>query len=335
MQNRQFVNVLGKHGDLTKNQHDEVTLLGAYAEDVLAVSPTLSVVAGARFETSTRKTTDHFPANGDQSDSRTFRPFTPRVGILIRPSWFDGEIFANASRTFEPPLLLELNSLTIPGFVDVKGQSATQYEFGTRSRGNGLLAWEVSLFDIELRNEILNINVRPFPGAPFTVPTYRNSPRTRHSGIESGFSYRFPGGLFVSGDLTDHVVVRGAYTYSRFRFVEDSAYAGNSIPGAPAHHLLGEIRYVHPSGFSIAQTNEWVPQSYFVNSVNTTRNQGWYSAGLRAEWSFAQMGLTAFAAVENLTDVKFSQSVQVDNAAGKYFEPADRRALYAGLRWAK
>jgi iron complex outermembrane receptor protein len=129
--------------------------------------------------------------------------------------------------------------------------------------------------------------------------------------------------------------VRGAYTYSRFRFVEDSAYAGNAIPGAPEHHLVGEIKYVHPSGFSIAQTNEWVPQSYFVNSANTTRNQGWYSAGLRAEWNFAQRGLTAFAAVENLTDGKFSQSVQVDNAAGKYFEPADRRALYAGLRWTR
>jgi hypothetical protein len=25
--------------------------------------------------------------------------------------------------------------------------------------------------------------------------------------------------------------------------------------------------------------------------------------------------------------------VQVDNAAGKYFEPADGRSFYAGLRW--
>jgi hypothetical protein len=25
--------------------------------------------------------------------------------------------------------------------------------------------------------------------------------------------------------------------------------------------------------------------------------------------------------------------VQVDNAAGKYYEPADGRSFYAGLRW--
>ncbi|HEY8164688.1 MAG TPA: TonB-dependent receptor [Gemmatimonadaceae bacterium] len=334
MRNRQFVNVLGKHGDLTKNQHDEVTMLGAYVEDVLGLTPELSAIAGARFETSTRKTTDHFLSNADQSDSRTFRPFTPRVGLLYRPARLDGEIFANASRTFEPPLLLELNSLTIPGFVDVKGQRATQYEIGARSR-HATASWELSLFDIELRNEILNVNVRPFPGAPFTVPTYRNSPQTRHSGVEAAMSYQFPGAVFVGGDVRDHVALRGAYTYSRFRFVEDSTYSGNDIPGAPTHHLLGEIKYVHPSGFSIAQTNEWVPQSYFVNSANTTKNRGWYSAGLRAEWAVQPRGLTAFAAVDNLTNGRFSQSVQVDNAAGKYFEPADRRAFYAGLRWAK
>ena len=29
----------------------------------------------------------------------------------------------------------------------------------------------------------------------------------------------------------------------------------------------------------------------------------------------------------------YSGSVQVDNAAGNYFEPADPRSFYAGLRW--
>jgi hypothetical protein len=28
-----------------------------------------------------------------------------------------------------------------------------------------------------------------------------------------------------------------------------------------------------------------------------------------------------------------SLSVQVDNAAGRYYEPSDRRAFYVGMRW--
>jgi outer membrane receptor protein involved in Fe transport len=43
--------------------------------------------------------------------------------------------------------------------------------------------------------------------------------------------------------------------------------------------------------------------------------------------------MSLFAAGQNLTNRRFSQSVQVDNAAGKWFEPADGRSFYAGLRW--
>lgn len=43
--------------------------------------------------------------------------------------------------------------------------------------------------------------------------------------------------------------------------------------------------------------------------------------------------MTLFAAGQNLTNRNFSQSVQVDNAAGNFFEPADGRSFYAGLRW--
>ncbi len=85
------------------------------------------------------------------------------------------------------------------------------------------MAWDVSLYDVELRNEILNLNVQPFPSAPFTVPTYRNAPRTRHSGIKAGAEYQIPGGVFVSGDVRDHLTVRLAYTYGRFVYVEDPA----------------------------------------------------------------------------------------------------------------
>ena len=46
-------------------------------------------------------------------------------------------------------------------------------------------------------------------------------------------------------------------------------------------------------------------------------------------------GATVFAQGSNLADRRFSQSVQVDNAAGRFYEPADRRAVYAGLRWAR
>jgi hypothetical protein len=45
--------------------------------------------------------------------------------------------------------------------------------------------------------------------------------------------------------------------------------------------------------------------------------------------------VTVFAAGQNLTDERRSPSVQVDNAAGRFFEPMDGRSFYFGLRWGR
>jgi iron complex outermembrane recepter protein len=331
MHNRQFQNVAGEHGDLTKDQQDRVQGLAGYAEELLAVTGRLSLVAGVRFDHSVRKSADAYLADGDQSDRRVFDAILPKVGVLYELPDSAGQLFANASRSSEPPLLLELNSLAVPGFIDLRAQDAWQFEVGTRGR-RGAVGWDASVYDIELRNEILNINVQPFSGAPFTVPTYRNSPRTRHYGVELGLDARAPGHLLSAADA---LTARVAYTYGRNRFVRDSSFAGNTIPGAPTHHLTAELRYAHPSGLSLTPTAEWAPGTYFVNSANTASNRGWFILGVRAEWAVPAARLSVFAAAQNLTGQRRSPSVQVDNANARYFEPMDARSFYVGARWSR
>ena len=329
--NHQYANEQGKHGVLTKNQHDRVKSVALYGEDLLSLTSTLSAVLGLRAERATRESQDFFLANGDQSDKRVYKPVSPKVGLLYSFSPGGGQLYANASRSFEPPLLLELNSLAVPGFISLEGQSAWQYELGARTHQIGL-DWDISTYDIELKNEILNINVQPFPGAPFTVPTYRNAPKTRHRGLELGLQYQLPGAIFAHGDVADHVTIRTSYTLARYEYLVDPNYNGNDIPGAPRQTLSAELRYAHPSGFSVTPSVEWVPQAYFVDSPNTVKNQGWTNLSLRTECA-SRYGVSIFAAGQNLLDRKFSQSVQVDNAAGKWYEPSDARSVYAGLRW--
>ncbi len=333
LDNRQFDNQAGQHGSLRKDQEDGVQALAVYAENMLGLTSRLSLVLGARFDYSTRKTEDFFLSDGDQSDERTYQPLSPKVGVLYVMDG-DGQVFANVSRSFEPPLLLELNSLTVPGFIDLEGQDALQFEVGTRGRFGGF-RWDLSLYDVEIRNEILNVNVEPFPGAGFTVPTYRNAAKTRHYGIEAGAQYGIPGPLLTAGHGGDGLLLQAAYTFGHFTYVEDGAFGGNDIPGAPRHVVNAEAKYVHPSGFSLAPSVEWAPTSYFVNSENTETNRGWINLGLRAEWALPGPGLTIFAAGQNLTDTRRSPSVQVDNAAGRFYEPMDGRSYYIGLRWGR
>jgi iron complex outermembrane recepter protein len=332
MDNRQFVNQGGEHGELRKEQKDGAVGLAGFAENALDVTSRLTAVVGVRVDHAIRKSRDRFLSDGDQSDHRVYNPVLPKLGLLYSLPSIQGQVYANASRSFEPPLLLELNSLAVPGFVALEGQDAWQFELGVRGR-SGQVSWDAAAYDVELKNEILNLNVQPFPGAPFTVPTYRNAPRTRHMGFETGLEYQLPGGIFRPGSTPDETRFRLAYTYSRYRFTRDSVYQGHTIPGAPEHHLQAEVRYRHPAGFSIAPRLEWVPKAYFINSSNTVRNPGWASVGVRAEYALDQLGLSLFVAGQNLTNTRYSASVQVDNADGGSFEPADGRAFYLGFRW--
>lgn len=330
--NKHYQNSGGQPGALAKDQDDFAAALAVYGEEVIGVTERLKAVLGARWARDTRRIEDFFPSDGDQSDERSYAAFQPKVGMLYELPSLAGQLFANASRMYEPPLLLEMNSLTVPGFVDLRAQHAWQLEIGTRGRSGGL-RWDVSVYDLEIDDEIVNVNVRPFPGAPFTVPTYRNAPETRHYGLEAAIGYELPGAVFQDAGLPDRVGARLAYTWGRFEYVRDPDYEGNRLPGIPEHFVQLELEYNHPVGLSLKPTLEWAPGSYFVDSANTTENDGWLVLGARIDWTLERLGGTLFLEARNLTDALYAPAVAVDDAAGRFYYPADRRSLYAGFRW--
>ncbi len=255
MDERRFENLAGERGALTVNHNIKVSNVAGYFENQLGLSERLTLTTGLRFDHQTRDKKDFFLSDGDASGEREFNNLLPRVGLMYQlPS--RAQLFANATRIFEAPLILETNGFSA---ADLDGQRAWQFEVGARGQQRAF-NWEVSLYDIELRDELLNINVQPFPGAPFTIPTYRNADKTRHYGAEVGGGVRVPGSLFTSDRGGDGVDLRLSYTYARNTFVKDSTFDGNDIPGQPTHFFNAEVKYRHPSGFSIAPSVEWSPE---------------------------------------------------------------------------
>jgi iron complex outermembrane receptor protein len=333
----QIQNLSGHRGALTKNQINKATNVGAYAENQFDITPVFTAVLGGRAQYAVREVRDRFLSNGNQTDEVDFVSFVPKTGVVWRVAP-TVQIFANASRSYEPPLILEL---TAPGQIggdlsELEAQKAWQFEVGTRGTVGKRVTWDLALYDIELWDEIRNVNVQPFPFAPFTVPRFVNIDRSRHTGVEAGADVvlvRDAARAMGLGAAGDALTARVAYTYSRFVFVDDPTFGGNWLPGAPEHFLRAELRYDHLSGFWIAPGMEWVPKGYFVNSENTVRTPSYVLGNVRMGYDHKPTGLGVFFEARNLADQQYVSSVVVDSANGRFFEPGDGRAFYGGLSW--
>jgi len=339
-----FTNVTGTPPAKTKNQINVADSVGFYVEDQFDVTPAVTAVVGGRVHYSIRSVRDRMIKNdgagdrdGNDSDSVDFFAVSPRVGFVWRPAK-TVQVYGNASHSYEPPLLLEL---TAPGQLQGKlgqlaAQKAWQLELGTRGDWGTRLGWDLAVYDIELEDEIQNVNVLPFPGAGFTIPRYRNIDRSRHTGLEAGADLLLVQDIARSiglGATGDALRLRGAYTFSRFVFVDDVNFGNNDLPGAPRHFLRGELRYDHGSGAWIAPNVEVVPHGYYVNSENNARTQAYTTFGTRLGYTYTPWQLSAFFEGRNLTNATYTSSVVVDAANRRFFEPADGRAFYGGLEW--
>jgi iron complex outermembrane receptor protein len=326
-----FANNGGQRGAQNKNQINTATNVGFYFNNEFEAAPALSLIGGGRLDYSRRAVDDRFLTNGDSSDSQNYVYFTPRFGFIWK-AMPAVQVFGNISRAYEPPLILEL---TAPGQIGgdlskLKPQRAWQFEAGTRGDIGERFAWTFSLYDIELWDEIQNVNVQPFPGAPFTIPRFQNINRSRHWGTEVGFSALLAKG-FAQPD--DALRLNTAYTYSNFAFVNDPVFNNNDLPGAPAHYIQTELRYQHPLGFWFGPWIESIPISYFVNSQNTAKTPSHTIFNISAGYTYKPWNAELLFWARNLANKAYVAAVAVDDANGRYYQPGDGRAFYGGMRW--
>ena len=209
---------------------------------------------------------------------------------------------------------------------------------GTRGNAGERLAWDVAAYDIELWDEIQNVNVRPFPFAPFTIPRFRfrNIDRSRHTGVEVGLDLLLVKDLLAQlglGRTGDALRARAAYTWSRFVFVNDVNFGNNDLPGVPPHFIQTELRYDHGSGFWMAPGLDIVPAGYFVNSENNARNHAYTLVNFKAGYEHKPTGLGVFFEARNLTDTTYAAAVATDDANRRFFFPGDGRSFYGGISW--
>ncbi|HYP16464.1 MAG TPA: TonB-dependent receptor, partial [Opitutus sp.] len=321
-----FTNVLGRRGALTASSLNTATNLEEFVESQLALSDRLTFVAGTT-AAQTRRVSQR-RAGSAPSYTRTYHNLSPKLGLRFDAP--DFQLYANVSRSFEPPSFSETGALAAPN----RAQTATTVELGTRG-GRGSARWDLSLYQAQLRDEFLSLNDPA--GTPLGTI---NADRTVHRGVE--FSAEFdllnPAAIAPIDPAAPRLMLRGAWLWSRFRFDDDRTYRHNTLAGFPPHVVRAELTWETARGWYAGPHCEWVPQRAPVDHANTLFADPYALCSFRLGRRTAR-GLSFFAEIRNASDRSYAATTGViADARGqdqRQFLPGDGRSFYTGAeyRW--
>lgn len=320
-----FVNQGGERGNLVLDQDERVRAAALFGQLRVPVTGRLSAMGALRFDHFKFTAYDRFVRmdNPDDSGSRTMSGLNPSLGFHIDLG--DHGLFASLARSFETPTTTEFaNQPTRAGGFnpDLEPQSGWTTEGGVRGVLGSRSTYDLTAFASALSNQLVPFEVPTAPGRRF----YRNAGRSTVRGFEAS----------VRALLSRILTTRIAYGYVSARFAEfsvgDNNFDGNRVPGIAPHRLEVSLRAGGGPWFGelrVERRGE-VP----ANDANDASAQGYTLVELRAGASAVQVGslrVSPFAAITNLTNVRYASSVVVNAFGGRYFEPGPDRGGYVGL----
>jgi len=308
-----------------------------HAGNDLEIAPRLWLSTGVSAVRTKRFTEVTFPVVNEPYD-RTTNSLAPRIGLRYS---FDNDIqvFANASRSIEPP-----NSwafLTVPPAftsgpatglsrrgLDLADQSANTFEIGTRGRAFNS-NWSLSLYRSHVRNELLSVEVVPASGTSAAITAESNASPTIHQGIEAGLE-----SLLWNGAERGKLSTRHSFTLNDFYFRHDARFGKNTLPGVPGRYYQGELQYEHPGGF-YAGLSVQAASKIDVDYANSFSVPGYGIVNASLGFDHPVQGWRAFLDLRNLADKHYVSSVApAYNDAGtdqRRSAPGDGFGVFAGI----
>ena len=323
---RHAANVYGLvTGNPTNDYTQKSTNHTFFVEDKYRISEKTTLVGALQYDKANRKVSDVVSTSSSDNYDHNFSQWSPRIGVTH--DWAPGQqLFASVSRNFEAPIQGLAGTTTLA----TEAQSGTTIEVGTRgeaSKGDSQYGWDATYYRANLDNEFLSACVV----AGCTNPTTINVPKSMHQGVELGLSHLY----------ARQIDSRMSLLYSDFKFVDNTAYGNNQLPGFPPIIVRAESLYRFGAevngkpSFYAGPKIEWVPRKAPMDNTNTVYRDGYTLIGFKAgqaidkHWSW-------FADARNLTNQKYAADSSISanlagvNTAALYY-PGDGRALYLGV----
>ena len=313
---RRYANNQGVIGELTTDQDEDVTTSALFAQQAVDLTDSLAMTLGGRFDAVEYQVADRTGATGP--GERTFNEFSPMLGM----SWAMREslrLYGNVSTSFDPPATTELaNPYGPTGFnQDIESQTATNYEVGLKGLLSGRLRYDLALFHIDVKDEIV-----PFELEGSGQSFYRNAGRSTHDGLEALLVLELLPGLSGSAAYT-----WSDFTFDEFRDPVGAVYDGNRIPGIPEHLFNIALDWTHESGL-YAGWDMLYAGRFYADNANSVEAGDYLVSNLRGgfRWQADRWSLEPFIGVNNLFDERapladaiYGYYADVHRDLGRYF----------------
>ncbi len=205
---------------------------------------------------------------------------------------------------------------------DLQPSTNDTVEIGSKTRiGDGLFT--AALFQTDTDDEIV---VDSNNGGR---TTYKNAGKTRRQGGELSWDQRFAASWRVKAAWT---WLDATY---RSNVCGDQNCNGNRLPGIAQNMGFASLGYVPDEGW-YAGTDVRYMSNIMANDENTAQAPSYTVVGLNTGHKFYYRSLMfdLFGRVDNLLDKSYVGSVIVNEANGRYYEPAPGRNYGVGINLA-
>lgn len=322
---QRFANDDGIKGDNTLDQIERFTNVAFYALDHFYIKKWL-ITAGVRFDSNTLKATDQKLDNGDQSGDRNLSSVNPSFGVNYQLA-DQLNLYGNYRSSFETPSLSELsaNPTGEDGFNNsLNPQRAFNYEIGFKGLAFKHLSFDLALFYINTKNDLVPFELEAFPDRSF----FRNAGATERIGVELSTTYT----------ISPEFSIQGSYTHSNFKYTSytlpQGDFSKNVLPGIPKHFTSLSLLYQNKKGLNARLQHRFVDALY-ANDANSVSEPSYHTTDFSMSYRFkGQKSIwSPFFGINNIFDTTYSDNIRLNAFGARYYEPAPGINFYAGIRY--
>jgi iron complex outermembrane recepter protein len=337
----------GQRGSrLLSDKREGANNLGGFFQEELMLGPSVSVIAGGRYDAVTYYAEDYLQPGF--TDQKTFSRFTPKAGVTYRFSSFHS-VYANLGGGVEVPAGNETDPPSTYGQDTVRALNpllepitSTSIEVGTKQLLEPeafirTMAYDIAAYWIETRNDII-----PYRGGRF----YFTAGKTRRWGLEGAAQVQFDHGLSVRAALTLSTSEYMQYSIDSVHYGRPGAVvdlSGNAMAGLPDIFWNLRVRY-EPEYLRgvFGQGTLHTVGRYYADDGNILRVPSYTTLdvtlgceGLTLDGD--RLTLSALLTVNNVTDTRYVASAFINPDIGRtsglpvFLEPGLPRSMVASV----